>query len=477
MKFFSPSTVLGGLLALAAGLFLASCGGGGAAGNPNVTGALTISPATGTLYAGLPYTFQLLGGRKPYFITSSEAALLPVPSSVDGNSFEVVAGNPGVIDPNLPVGSLPVKTVTIAVRSGDGLTASAVVQVGQNFLTGYGINFQPVICPIQGVPTGAQACAGGESAVTFSATFAGNLGGDRTFQLQAIKGNFQFALQQSGVVGNTPCTQCSLTTVSDHSGTVTAVIQVPANTPTQVAVIRIIDQATGVYDDHAFVINGPPGNGTLTPIPTDIKFTGNQTTDCGGGVGSFIVTGGVPPFTAVSSSSRVALSSTTSNANPGQFTVTVAASSLPCASGTIAITDTIGNTGQVTVESVPGTIVPPTPAKFTVAPDAITLGCFQSGSVSVVGGSGSYSTSPSVSFVTTTVSGNTVTITRTDDIPRDRRWVGYRERYRRIQRRFGGGDGHAGFGLSVSGCNPADGHLERDARLLLVPWKPLTGSS
>ena len=48
-----------------------------------------------------------------------------------------------------------------------------------------------------------------------------------------------------------------------------------------------------------------------------------------------------------------------------------------------------------------------------MAPTTITLGCAQSGSVTVIGGSGSYFTnSTSPATVTAVVSGNTVTLTR-----------------------------------------------------------------
>jgi hypothetical protein len=174
----------------------------------------------------------------------------------------------------------------------------------------------------------------------------------------------------------------------------------------------VIDVATGAYTDNAFVINGAPGGGTLTTIPTSITFTGNQTTDCGGGTATFFVFGGSPPYTAASSSGRIGLTNTTSSSVPGQFTVSVAASVPPCATGTIVVTDPIGDSGSVDVTSAAGTGTPPTPATFTVAPTAITLGCGQSGSVTAVGGSGNYSTNSSSPNVTATVSGNTVTITR-----------------------------------------------------------------
>lgn len=408
MKIRSLSSLVGGLLALTATLLLTACGGGGAAGSPDIPGGvLQVSPSVGTLYAGVPYTITIAGGRKPYTLTSTEPNVLPVPSTVDGNSVQVVAANPGVVDPNLQAGELPVRTVNVTVRSGDGQSLTAVYKVGQNFLTGYGVSISPITCPIGGaLPTNIQACAGGQAAMQFNATFNGNLQGDRQFRLEVLRGPFQFVFPQGGVAGNT------VTTTSDHQGRVTVIMQVNGGVPTQIAVVRVIDVATGVYADFAFVITGAGGNGTLTAIPDSITFTGNLTTDCGAGQSSFLVFDGIPPYAALSSNPAVTVSPASSSSNPGQFTVQMIGNTPPCQTGTVVVTDSTGARTTVTVTSQPGATTPPAPAKLAVAPDTITLACNQSGSVTVVGGSGVYSANSSVSTVTATVSGNTVTITR-----------------------------------------------------------------
>src|SRR5436190_21487103 len=102
------SSLLGSVLVALASVMLGSCGGG-AAGRPGTQGEPPqIIPDTGTLYAGVEYTFTVGGGRPPYFITSSEPALLPVPFSIDGHTFSTVPANPGVYDVGLPPGALPV---------------------------------------------------------------------------------------------------------------------------------------------------------------------------------------------------------------------------------------------------------------------------------------------------------------------------------------------------------------------------------
>jgi hypothetical protein len=176
--------------------------------------------------------------------------------------------------------------------------------------------------------------------------------------------------------------------------------------------VRVSDVATGVYADTAFTITGNGGNGKLTAIPDTITFTGNLTTDCGTGQGAFLVFDGTPPYAAISATPAVTVTPASSSSNPGQFGVQMISTTPPCQSGTVVVTDSTGARTTVTVASQPGTASPPTPPTFDVQPAAITLACNQSGSVTAVGGSGSYSTSSTSPNVTATVSGNTVTITR-----------------------------------------------------------------
>jgi hypothetical protein len=274
------------------------------------------------------------------------------------------------------------------------------------------VSISPITCPLGGtLPTNVQACAGGQSTMQFNATFNGNLQGDKPFRLEVLRGPFQFVFPQGGVAGNT------VTTTSDHEGRVTTIMQVNGGVPTQIAVVRVVDVGTGVYADFAFTITGNGGNGTLTPIPPTVTFTGNLTTDCGVGTSTFLVFDGVPPYSAISSSPAVTLTPASTSDNPAQFTVQMISNVPPCQSGTVVVTDSTGARAQVTVTSQPGATAPPAPAALTVAPNAMTLACGQSGSVTVVGGSGSYSVNSSLAGITATVAGNTVTITRTGAAP------------------------------------------------------------
>jgi hypothetical protein len=396
-------------LTVSCSLILAACGGGGASTDLQGGIAVSIDPSVATIYAGVPALFQVAGGRLPYQISSSEPGILAVPATLNGFSFTVLPANPGVVDTGLQPGELPVRSVTITVRDSSGLgAATATVKVAQNFLTGYGFTFISN-CPA-GTGTGTaavDACAGGETRVTLAAVFNGALHGDEAFRFDAVRGGFQF--ETPG--GLSPTT----TVTSDHSGTVSAFFRVPIGTPSQVGVIRVTEVSTGVTVDNAFVISQQGPSGALTAIPSTITFTGRLNTDCGTGSSDFLVFDGVPPFTAISPTPQISVAPAQSSTNPGRFTVTVGGTSPPCVFGPVIVQDATGARTTVTVTSAAGATAPtapPTPTAFDVQPNTITLACGTSGSVSAVGGTGSYTATSSHPRITAVVSGSTITIKR-----------------------------------------------------------------
>lgn len=408
MKFHSAHKSLASwLVAVAAGFVVAACGGGGSTttNTPDQGGQPILSPANATVYAGVPTTFVVTGGRRPYTVTSSEPTTLPVPQTVDSGSFQVVAANPGVIDLNLPDGALPVRTVNIELRDARGQSAPPIqVKVARNFLTGYGFSLSSN-CPSTG-STPVPVCSGGETALRLAPMTNGNLFGDRPVRFQVMRGPIQF-LYPSGALDN------FIDTKTDHAGIATVIFRVNANVTAQLAVIRVIDIATGVYVDNVVAISGVRVSTTLTAIPNEFTFTGPISTQCGTGSADFLVFDGQPPYTAISSDPNLRVSPTTTDANPARFTLTAFNSSVCMTDATIIITDSAGGRTTVKVTTSPGSITPPAPPPLAVAPTTITLGCGMSGSVSVVGGiSSSYLVNSTNSRVVAVVSGNTITITR-----------------------------------------------------------------
>jgi hypothetical protein len=349
----------------------------------------------------MAYTITVSGGRAPYSLTSSETALLPVPSVLNGHTFQVVPNNPSVVDAGLPPGSLPVRTVVITARDSLGTEAISTNKVGLNFLTGYKIFFGASTCPA-GVP-----CRGGETTIFFDSTTNGNLISQKRFHIERIRGPFKFVY---------PLNSNTLVDVldidSDHEGKFVTVIRADPGVVSEVSIIRVTDVASGVTTDFVFVISSLTASGTLTLLPPTLSFAGSIPQNCGSGSADVLVMDGRPPYTALSSNVNVTVTPVSPNTNPGRFKVSVAAAPPPCMTGPqVLFQDSGGGRASLTITTTPGP-TPPAPPPMAVAPTTMTLTCGASGSATVVGGSGSYSASSSHPRVTALVSGSTVTITR-----------------------------------------------------------------
>ncbi len=397
MKFRSLVSLL---LAFATSLIVSGCGGG-ASHDPNVGGELTILPSAGSFYAGVKSTITISGGLAPYVLTSSDPGILPVPNVLEGHFLDVVPANPGVVDPGLTAGEVPRRTVTITARDSKGFTVTSKIAVLQNFLTGYTIVFTQSTCPAVATP-----CAGGETVVQLAAVTNGALFGDKLFKFEMVRSECRFV---DSTAGNTLVTSVQVRT--DHNGVATAVMRCPAGIASQIGLIRVTDVASGVTADFAFAITQASATQSLTAIPTTLTFTGKDSTVCGTGQGDFLVFDGLAPYAATSTDQNISVTPTSAT-NPGRFTVTASNPQICVASATIIVTDSRSGRTTVTVKTEKGSGSPPTPPAMSVSPTDITLACGTSGSVTVVGGSGSYFTASSHPRITAVVSGNTVTITR-----------------------------------------------------------------
>jgi len=400
------SRLMAGALAIVSAVILGSCGGGGASTTPEANGNLALIPAQGTLYAGIVYGFQIAGGRPPYILGSSEPVLLPVPARVTGNSFQVVAANPGVVDAGLQPEALQGRSVIVTIRDSIGQQISTAstggIFVAQNFLTGYGVFFTSNCA--------GQACSGSDSIIRMSATINGTLYGDRLYRFCVVRGNFQFVVPETPSNPNATLQNC-YETRTDHAGTALARIRVPNDATTQLGTLRVIDVATGVYVDEVFTITQGAIVGTLTVLPNSFTFTGSRVGQCGTGTADFIVFDGDPPYTAVSSNPNISVTPTTNSNNPARFTITAFNPNVCVTEATIVVTDRNQRRATVTVTTEEGSEeLPP----LTVAPTSVSLNdtCGYTTSVTAVGGVGPLSTNSTHPRVSAVVSGNTVTITR-----------------------------------------------------------------
>jgi hypothetical protein len=394
----------------AAALVLTSCGGGGATSSPNV-GSLQLLPGTASIYAGVPVTLNIVGGRAPYLVTSSEPTLVELNFTTSSNNFTFIARNPGVVDVGLDPDEVPRRTVNIEVRDSNGVSISNAYNVLQNFFTGYGESYVST-CATSSASTGPapQACSGADTLITLIPVSNGNLYGNRLFQFDKVRGDFQFVVEDPAVV---PQLVNRISVRTDQNGRAFVRVRVTPNAPTQLATYKLTDVSTGVTTDLVFLIVQLPSVDTITVLPSDtFTFQGALSTQCGSGSGDLFVNGGTPPY-SVTASSGVSLSTTTL-ANAGdRLSFSQPITAPPCQNGTIIIRDTRGASATVTIEVTAGSGTGPA---LTAVPNTIaSLLCGQSVQVSVVGGLGGYSATSAHPRITATVLGNVLTLTRLSD--------------------------------------------------------------
>jgi hypothetical protein len=393
------------LLALMAALLLAACGGGGAGRNPNEGGPISVSPESGTFYAGMPSMMSVSGGRAPYSLTSSEPGILPVPPIVNVNQFFVVPNNPGVVDVGLQPGQLPVRTVIISVRDSTGILVTSTIKVAQNFLTGYSMSFGASTCPAN------PPCRGGETAVIFDTTTNGSLVGLRKYRLEAVRGPFKFVDPLS-----TNNTSSVITVDADHEGKITAVIRADGGVPSQVSIIRVTDVVSGASTERSFVITATSATTSLTLLPETLSFTGATATQCGTGTSDVLVLDGQGTITPIFANPGIIVTPVTPSGPIARFRVTAGDAVNCMTKEPVLFQDSTGARATLTITTTKGPAATPPPT-MTVSPSTLTLACGTTGSVTAVGGSGNYSAASTHPRVTAVVVGNRVDITRLNGEP------------------------------------------------------------
>jgi hypothetical protein len=389
----------------AAALILASCGGGGATATPGGTGLLQLLPGSATIYAGVPYTANIVGGRKPYLVTSNEPTLIELNFTTDSNTFTFVARNPGVVDVGLEPDEVPRRSVIIEVRDSNGISISNTYNVLQNFFTGYGESYTAA-CAASGAGETPQACSGSDTLITLIPVSNGTLYGNRELQFDKVRGDYQFLVENPAT---TPQLVDQLRVRTDHLGRAFVRVRVSAGAPTQFATYKITDVATGASTNAVFVIVQQPVVDAISVFPTTLSFSGSLAGRCGAGSADIFVFGGTPPYN-VTGSSGVAVSPSTISASGGRTAVTLLLTSTPCSPGSVVVSDSRGSVATVTVENNEGSgTLPP----LSLAPTTIaSLACGTTTTITVVGGVGQISAASQHPRITATASSGTISITR-----------------------------------------------------------------
>lgn len=373
-------------------VILGSCGGGGAAtattpaGNPLTNGPLAMVPNAGTMYAFTPFTINIAGGRPNYLVASNEQTVVPLNTTITGNTFTVFPNQPGVVDPQADANSVPSRTVIITARDADGAIVTGTFNVLQNFLTGYGLSISTTATCSGTAGAGAaaaQACAGEDSIITLTPVSNGLRYANKQMRFQTVFGPYAFILDSTGITGPT------YTTNADSAGNVIARIRVTPNAPTQYAQFRLIDVATGAYRDIAFtILNANGANVPLSILPSTLSLSGATTATCGTGLVNVFVFGGKPPYTADTSfPNSISITPPIVTRSGDAFSVSVFNPNFCLAPGNVVFRDALGAFVTMDVTTTPGTTAPVLP--LTVAPSAICVPDGGSAVVNVSGGNAS----------------------------------------------------------------------------------------
>jgi hypothetical protein len=425
------------MLAGAAAL-LGSCGGSGVSSETGVqVGTLSLVPGSGSLFAGVPFTFTIAGGSKPYTVSTSEQTLI-ANLTVNSNTFTVIPNNPGVVDPVTDPNIVPSRSIRFTIRDNAGtqiVTGDTSFSVVQNFITGYSLTISSLFaCGLDadGKPASSQGCSGGESAIDLRPTTAGVLYRNRPLRFSINYGEFLFVDKNSSppdrlVPTITLTTSGATAPTGTESGSLRAFLRSSDTARTQYAGMRITDVQSGIYRDVDFLIVNPTVATNVTLLPEKIdSLVGTDSTRCGAGGVDVRVSGGIPPYSVVvSPSSRAIVTATppiVRDAN-GIFTVGVSAAAAPTSClnepNAITVTDSTGRSATFAVTTLPGTTAPVQP--FTTVPAAGSAICLSntvgaSTQIQAFGGNSSKtftSSNLSVATVTAAASGGTGTGTGT----------------------------------------------------------------
>jgi len=389
-----------------AALLLSSCGGGGASVSPVSVGDVQILPATGTIYAGVPYTINIVGGRKPSLVVSDQFTLLPINYTVNANTFEIVANNPGVVDVGQQPGQLPTRSVNVTLRDSVGATATAKYDVAQNFFTGYGQSYTST-CPGTGT-VAPQACSGQDSIIHLTPVSQGTLYGNRVLQFDKVRGDYHFVQEPPGAA---PQLVDTIRVSTDLEGRSILRLRVNVNAPTQLATYRVTDVATQTTINVVFVITQVSPVDAITLVPSDVTFTAGPANQCGSGSATVYVFDGAPPYTISSTSPLITFPQVVQNSGDS-FQVTLPSGLLVCPPNpAVFVTDSRGRRVQLTVTTGQGS-TPNVP--IAVSPNPINgLTCTaNTQTAAIIGGLGPLSAISNQPLVTAIVSGNLITVTR-----------------------------------------------------------------
>src|SRR6266567_7014340 len=334
-------------VALGALAILGGCGGGSGAPNnpfappPTTPGPLSILPSAPTVFANTPTILTITGGVPPYFVVSSNTAILPIGASVTNGTIVL-----------LPANVLADTAVVVTAQDSAGTKASATVTVKP----------APIFNTLTVTPASAacgtnSVCSGQTATAKVTVTGAGGVGlPNRQVKFDVVTGAF-------AIESNDPANPLvsSLTVVSDQFGVAQVIIQATAGAPTQPALLRATELTTGNQQTAQFtIVQTINGAAVLSVVPSDANITGSDSATCSSSFRiDYFIYGGTPPYRISSTfPTAVTLLNSTVAASGQPFSVITNGS---CVNPLVfTIVDAIGLQTTATLENVPGTGAPPT---------------------------------------------------------------------------------------------------------------------
>jgi hypothetical protein len=376
---------------------------------------LSVLPKDATVYYNTPATLTIIGGTPPYQAFSTNSVVLPVARTVVGDQILLAPAN---VDADTSV------TVTVTDSSAVSVTATITVKPAPLLNT---LTITPTPAS-PGVGCGSAVCAGQTASVTVKVRNVAGAGiQGRVVRFENVQGNYQFLTNGPGL----PETLAnSITVTTGQDGLAVVRVKADVNAPTQVALIRATELATGNVLNSSFVIaQFTDGTGTLTAIPTTWTVTGPNVANCAANTPvTYYIFGGTPPYRIQSTLPNFAnIIPTLVQTNGGGFTaITTGTVCSPSPGASITITDATGRTISVSLINALGTGNPPTTFhSIGIVPGDVStpLACGQSLTEQIVGGEilladgtitqPTFVVSTASPGVTLTLSGRTIVITRT----------------------------------------------------------------
>lgn len=383
---------------------ITGCGSGAVsapATTPTPT-AISILPATATLYSGLPTTFSISGGNGAYILASTDQAAVPLGGSTTATSLTVI---PGAVATDTPV--------TLTVRDTLGSQATATLTVKPRTISNV-ITVTP--SATQAAACGTAVCSGGDANVTVVLTQNGVPLSNRDVRFDVVSGDFRIITSAPGLP---EATSLSGTTRTDATGAATIRVRALTDATAQTALLQVTDISGGNTLRASFSIY-PVSSAPLSAAPATVQFVGPNAASCAtsGNRADVIVFGGRAPY-QITQPASFQVSPTTLTASGQRFTVSPNGNC--SAAAPIGIVDANGASVSVSVSNVAGTTTVTT-SPLAVSPAEVTLdSCNTIAQIAIAGGrgAGTYFAVSGNNAVKVAVSSDTATNSGTARISRD----------------------------------------------------------